>query len=236
MLVSVIVPVFNEPKGNIEELRARIAKVCFIKNYEYEILFVDDGSRNDILNFLKVLHNEDKKIKILSFDKNYGQEPAFLAGLYNAKGDIIFLLDADLQYSPEEIPRFIDKINQGYDIVGGKRRKDSVGFLSKNFTGFLNIVSKAKSSDYGCSYNAFKKECVMNMLNMGYPLSLKFSIIISAQNRAEIEVTYNERKYGKSTYSFIRYIFLGIKYVLFFLIRHKKRLTPPYKIVLSMLD
>lgn len=236
MLVSIIIPVFNEPQNNIEELRVRIDKVCRDKSYDYEILFVDDGSSNNILSFLETLHFRDKRIKVLSFGNNYGQASAFLAGLCHAKADIIIFMDADLQYSPEEMPYFIEKINEGYDAVGGKRKKESVGFLSKGLTVFLNIFSQARSSDYGCSYNAFRKEVAGNILSLGYPLCIKPLVAMLAEKKTEIGVTYNKRKHGESAYSFIGYVLFGIKYLLSFARRYKKQLTPPFKIVLRMLD
>ncbi len=236
MLVSIIIPVLNEPKENIDELYGRINKVCYEKEYDYEVIFVDDGSSNNIQDFLKILHQKDKRIKILAFDKNYGQSNAFLAGICYAKGDNIVLMDADLQYSPEEIPHFIEKINQGYDAVGGKRKKDSIGFFSKILSGFLNIIGKIKSTDYGCSFNAMKKEVARDILSMGFPLCIKPLAVKLAKNKIEIDVTYNKRKHGESAYSFIGYILFGIKYLLSFAKMYRKQLTPPFKIVLSMLD
>lgn len=236
MLISIIIPVLNEPKENIEELYGRIKKVCYEKFYNYEVIFVDDGSSNNILDFLKILRHKDKRIKILAFDRNYGQPNAFLAGLCYAKGDSIVFMDADLQYCPEEIPLFIEKINQGYDAVGGRRKKDSIGFFSKILTGCLNIMWKIKSTDYGCSFNAMKKEVALGILSMGFPLCIKPLAVKLAQNKIEIDVTHNKRKYGKSSYSFIGYVFLGFKYLFFFLRAHKKQKLPPFKITLCMVD
>ncbi len=236
MLVSIIIPIFNEPEDNIEELCARINEVFRDKIHEYEILFVDDGSNNNILEFLKILHLRDKRIKILSFNKNYGQINAFLAGLYHAKGEIIISMDADLQYPPEEIPYFLDKINQGYDAVWGKRRIEEVGFFSKKLTVFLNFILKIKFSDHGCTYNAFKKELINRIVSVGFPLCVKPLVFMSAKKNIEIDVTYNKRKRGESSYSFIGYLIFGIKYLVSFLIMDTRQLTPPFKIKLSMLD
>ncbi len=236
MLVSIIIPIFNEPRDNIEELCARINEVFRDKIHEYEILFVDDGSNNNILEFLKMLHLRDKRIKLLSFNKNYGQISAFLAGFYHAKGEIIISMDADLQYPPEEIPYLLDKISQGYDAVWGKRRTEKIGFFSKKLTVFLNFILKIKFSDHGCTYNAFKKELINRIVGAGFPLCVKPLIFMSAKKNIEINVTYNKRKRGASAYSFTGYLIFGIKYLGSFLIMNKRQLAPPFKIKLSMLD
>lgn len=236
MLISIVIPVFNEPKENINELYKGINKVCYEKEYDYEVIFVDDGSTNNIQDFLKILHQKDKRIKILAFDKNYGQSNALLAGLCYAKGDSILFMDADLQYCPEEIPFFIEKINEGYDAVGGRRKNDSIGFFSKMLTAYLSRVLKEKLADYGCSFNIIKKEVARDILDKGFPLCIKPLAVTLAKNKIEIDVTHNKRKYGKSSYSHIEYVFGGFKYLLFFLKRHKKRMVPPFKIVLNMVD
>lgn len=236
MYLSTILPVFNESKENIEEIYKRIDKVCREKDYKYEILFIDDGSSNNILDFLKSLHNKDKKVKVISFDKNYGQMSAFLAGLYFAKGDIIITMDSDLQYIPEEIPFFIEKINKGYDVVGGRRPRASIGFLSKILTFYFNFILKIKLNDHGCSYNALKKEVVTNILSRGFPLCIKPLSVMLVKKGIEIDVTYNKRKCGKSKYSFVKYICFGMKYLFSFSKKPKKQVGPPFKIALSMLD
>jgi len=235
MLLSIVIPVFNEFKECIEELRFRIDKVCGESSYEYEIIFVDDASANGILDFLKNLHLNDKRIKLISFGRNYGQMNALLAGVYFAKGNVIITMDADLQYLPEEIPRFMEKIALGYEAVAGRRKKEEIGFLSKMFSGFLNVFCKVKLSDHGCSYNVLKKELVNRLFSSGFIFSFKAFAAISAKSGIEIDVTYNRRKYGKSRYSFLGYWLYGFQYLCSFL-SPRKNVFPRLKIALSMLD
>lgn len=217
MDVSIVVPVFNEPKDNIEELRFRIDKVCCDRKYNYELIFVDDGSSNGISDFLKRLHLEDEKIKLIAFNKNYGQMNALAAGIYSAEGDVVITMDADLQYLPEEIPLFMEKISQGYDFVGGRRPKESIRPLSKVLTCFSNITVKRKFNDYGCIYCALKREVADTLFRNGFTLPIKPALIKSAKKTLEIEVAYNKRKYGNSHYSRMKYMCYGIKCIYSFL-------------------
>jgi undecaprenyl-phosphate 4-deoxy-4-formamido-L-arabinose transferase len=236
MKISVIFPIFNESKDNIEELYRRIDKVCNDKNYQCEIIFIDDGSTNNILGVLKNLYHKDKRVKVISFPSNYGQINAFLAGFYFARGDVIITMDADLQYLPEEIPLFIEKINEGYDVVGGKRPRDLRGFLSKMLTFYFNLRLKPKLDDHGCSYAALKRELVEEVLRINFPLCIKPLAVMLAKKGIEIDITYNRRRYGKSSYSFIKYFWHGIKYIYSFSRRHRKPSKPLFKVALSMLD
>src|SRR3989338_4237707 len=123
-MISVIFPAYNEEK-NVEELHRRIKSVLTRLPYEYEIIAVENGSSDNTLEHLKVL----SPIKIVVLAKNIGQTTGLDAGIKAAKGDIIITLDADLQNDPEDIPRLIEKLNEGYDVVSGWRRyrKDTVG-------------------------------------------------------------------------------------------------------------
>lgn len=238
MLLSIVIPVFNEDKDCIEELRLRIDKVCAVRAYDYEIIFIDDASVNGILDFLKDLRFNDKRIKLISFGKNYGQMNALLAGVYFAKGDVIITMDADLQYLPEEIPRFMEKIELGFEAVAGRRKKVEIGFLSKMLTGFLNVFLKVKLSDHGCSYNALKKELVNRLFGFGFVFSFKAFAAMSAKRGVEVDVTYNRRKYGKSRYSFLGYLCYGFKYLYSFLnlCYLRKNALPQFKITLELMD
>ncbi len=217
MDLSIVVPVFNEPIDNIEELRFRINKVCCDRKYNYELIFVDDGSSNGISDFLKRLPFEDERIKLIAFSKNYGQMNALAAGVYSAKGDVVITMDADLQYLPEEIPLFMVKISQGYDFVGGRRPKKSIRLLSKILTCFSNVVVKAKFNDYGCIYYALKRGMADSLSRNGFTLPIKPILIKLAKKTIEIGVTYDQRKYGNSQYSFMKYMCYGIKCIYSFL-------------------
>jgi undecaprenyl-phosphate 4-deoxy-4-formamido-L-arabinose transferase len=236
MKISIVIPVFNESKNTIEELCKRIDSVCKKENYSYEVLFIDDGSTNDILDFLKSLHQKDKRLKVISLDNNCGQMTAFLAGLYSAKGDVLILMDADLQYIPEEIPLFIEKINEGYEAVGGRRPKESRGFLSQLLTFYFNLKLKTKLDDHGCSYAALRRELVAKILKFNYPLCIKPLAVMLAKKGIEIDITHSRRKYGKSSYSFFKYLWHGIRYIHSFSVKDKKPSKSLFKIKLNLLD
>src|SRR3989344_3209375 len=114
--ISIVIPVFNE-ENNVIELYSRIKKALQDKNFE--VIFVDDGSTDNTLNVLRELNKKEKNIKAVSFFKNLGKSYAYSAGFEKASGNIIITMDGDLQDLPEEIPRLVNKINQGYQLVNG---------------------------------------------------------------------------------------------------------------------
>ena len=124
---SVVIPVFNEAE-NLEVLYARLTKVMDGLDGPYEIIFVDDGSTDGSFQILKRLHERDKNIMVIRFTRNFGQHPAVMAGFNAASGEIIITLDADLQNPPEEVPKLLDKLDEGYEVIFGvfKQRKHSV--------------------------------------------------------------------------------------------------------------
>jgi len=123
---SVVIPVFNE-EGNLEPLYTRLTKVMGSLGEPYEIIFVDDGSTDSSFHLLEDLHRRDDRIKVIRFTRNFGQHPAIMAGFHASMGEIIITLDADLQNPPEEIPKLLDKLDEGYEVVFGmfQRRKHS---------------------------------------------------------------------------------------------------------------
>lgn len=118
---SVVIPVFNE-EDNLEVLYERLTKVMVSLNEPYEIIVVDDGSKDKSFQILQGLHKNDSKVKVIRFTRNFGQHMAITAGLDNSKGENVIIMDADLQDPPEEIPKLIVKQKEGYDIVYGYRR------------------------------------------------------------------------------------------------------------------
>ncbi len=130
-LISFVLPVYNE-QDSLQELHQKITKAMKNELNDYELIFVNDGSTDNSFDILREIRRKDKRIRIIQFRKNFGKSAAYSAGFHNARGEIIITLDADLQNEPSEIPLFIDKINEGYDMVVGWRykRNDS---LDKTF-------------------------------------------------------------------------------------------------------
>lgn len=143
--LSIIVPAYNEEEviqlfyNKLKEVIDRISE-----KYDYEILFIDDGSKDNTLNILKKLRKEDKNIKIVSFSRNFGKEAGIYAGLENSIGDIVVILDADLQHDPENIPQMIKYIEDGYDTVTTLRNRKGE---SKIKSGFANIFYRVMAGN-----------------------------------------------------------------------------------------
>lgn len=142
--LSIIVPAYNEEEV-VELFYSKVKDVIDkIENYEYEILFIDDGSKDNTLNILKQLRKKDKQIKIISFSRNFGKEAGIYAGLENSNGEIVVILDADLQHDPENIPIMLKYIEEGYDTVTTLRNRKGE---SKIKSGFANIFYRIMSGN-----------------------------------------------------------------------------------------
>ncbi|MGE4357272.1 MAG: glycosyltransferase family 2 protein [Candidatus Omnitrophota bacterium] len=207
--ISVIVPVYNEEE-NLVELYERLERA--LKNYNWEIVFVNDGSRDNSQKVLEEIHKKDRKVKIVKLRKNSGQIPAILAGIKIAKGDVIITLDADLQNPPEEIPKFIEKISEGYDAVFGYRRKRKDYFLRKLgsfiFWKFISLKMGRIIKDPGCGFNAIKKELVDKIIKK-YGENLKnIKHVIAGESKllTQLAVSHFPRKKGETKYSFLKLI------------------------------
>lgn len=134
MKISIVVPVLNE-EGNVAILTERIHYVMKHITEDFEILFVDDGSTDKTFSILQDLAKKDRHIRIVKFTQNFGQTAALTAGFRNAKGEIIITMDGDLQNDPRDIPRLLEKIERGYDVVSGWRykRKDASFYKKASF-------------------------------------------------------------------------------------------------------
>ena len=211
MNLSVVVPVFNEEK-NIKILYQELINVLTKLDLTFEIIFVDDGSTDKSLAILSELQENDSKIVVISFRRNFGQTAALSAGFDYANGDIIITLDGDLQNDPKDIPKLLQKLSEGYDIVNGWRfdRKDS--FFSRRLPSIIanKIISystNVKLHDYGCTLKAFRKEITQNIKLYG-EMHRFIPAIASGMGSsvAEVKVNHRARKFGKSKYGISRTI------------------------------
>lgn len=216
MNLSIVVPVFNEPQDNINDLYSRVCTVCSEQKYTYEIIFVDDGSDNGITDFIKSLCVRDNKTKLIRFDKNYGQSKAFLAGFSIAKNDFIVTLDSDLQYLPEEIPFFIARINNGCDVVGGKRPIGSRRLLSKLMTFYFRVFYGICMNDHTCTYSVLSKEIAQKILKSQASMCIRHLAYMFGRNKTEIDVTYQKRECGNTNYPLFKYLVYGLNYLYIF--------------------
>jgi len=161
--VSVVVPVLNE-QDNIGALCEQITQALADK-YDYEIIFVDDGSTDDSFAILSRLQESDSKVRVIRFRKNFGQTAALSAGFDHAQGNTIVALDADLQNDPADIPKMIDKLEEGFDVVSGWRRKRHDKAItrlvpSKIANWLIAGITGVKLHDFGCTLKAYRREVI----------------------------------------------------------------------------
>lgn len=160
-VVSVVVPIFNE-EPNIRPLIERITAALEPQGRPFEIVAIDDGSSDKSLEILGEIRARDSRLRIIRLSRNFGQSPALFAGFANVRGRIVATIDADLQNPPEELPKLIDKIEEGYDFVIGwrQRRQDSVfrRLPSLLLNALVRRLTKAQFRDIGCSLKVFRRE------------------------------------------------------------------------------
>lgn len=159
--VSVVVPLLDE-QDNIGPLYEQITRILKGK-YNYEIIFIDDGSSDNSFNILADLQKADNRMRVICFRKNFGQTSALSAGFTHAKGEIIIALDADLQNDPADIPDMIDKLNEGFDVVSGWRKKRHDNAItrllpSKIANWVISWITGVKLHDYGCTLKVYRRE------------------------------------------------------------------------------
>tara|TARA_B100001287_G_C22668104_1_gene523855 strand:+ start:115 stop:1083 length:969 start_codon:yes stop_codon:yes gene_type:complete len=208
-IISLIIPIYNESES-ISLLIDEIKQVMFLNKFDYEIIVVNDGSKDNSYNILKNLSNKTEELIAINLRKNYGQTAALAAGFDNASGQIVIALDGDLQNDPNDIPKLIEGIHDGYDLVCGWRfnRKDKLldrRIPSKIANKIIGIVTGIYLHDYGCSLKAFKKEVIDDIKLYG---ELHRFLPVLADNEGakikEIKVNHRSRKYGSSKYGIDR--------------------------------
>jgi len=208
-LISIIIPVFNESES-IGFLLDEVINVMSLHKFNFELIVVNDGSKDDTQKVLKQLTLKIKELSVISLRKNYGQTAALSAGFDNSKGDIVITLDGDLQNDPNDIPILISEINNGYDLICGWRfdRKDKLinrKIPSKIANKLIGRVTGLKLHDYGCSLKAFKKEIIDDIKLYGeLHRFLPVLANIEGARIKEIKVNHRIRQYGSSKYGIDR--------------------------------
>ncbi len=208
-MISIVVPVYNEYES-ISLLIYEIKKVMLDNKINFELIVVNDGSKDETYKVLLDLSNNINELIIINLRKNYGQTAALAAGFDNATGQIVISLDGDLQNDPNDIPVLINKINDGYDLVCGWRfhRKDKLldrRIPSKIANKIIGMVTGIYLHDYGCSLKAFKKEIIDDIKLYG---ELHRFLPVLADNEGamikEVKVNHRSRQYGTSKYGIDR--------------------------------
>lgn len=221
---SVVVPLFNEQE-NVPQLYVRIIDAMDAVGESYEIVFVDDGSKDGTFRLLSEIAADDARVVVVRLRRNFGQTAALKAGFDHCRGEIIISMDGDLQHDPAEIPRFIEKIQEGYDIVSGWRIARTDAFLTRRLPSrvanwIMAKLSRVDLHDFGTTFKAYRREILAEIqlygeLHRFIPALASWS----GASVAEVPITNIRRKSGKSNYGISRTIrvfldLLSVKFLL----------------------
>jgi undecaprenyl-phosphate 4-deoxy-4-formamido-L-arabinose transferase len=203
--LSVVVTLYDE-EGTVEELHRRLSET--LAGRDYELIFVDDGSRDGTWALVEALRAQDERLRAVRFKRNFGQHPAMHAGLSRARGAIVVTMDGDLQNQPEDIPRLVAAVEAGADVASGRRaaRHDSWGrtLPSRLINGMLRRFTGVDISDFGCAFNAYRRTAVTPMLGaIGKQKFTKALILSGGASVVEVDVGHAARA-GNSRYSPLR--------------------------------
>lgn len=212
MNISVVIPLYNEVES-IGELSQWISRVMQENKFSYEIIFIDDGSRDGSWDEVQRLSAENHNIKGIRFQRNYGKSAGLSLGFRYAQGDVVITMDADLQDSPDEIPALYHKImDEGFDIVSGWKKKRHDPFIKRITSKFFNratrMVTRIKLHDFNCGLKAYKNEVVKSVEVYGemhryIPVMAKWA---GFNKIGELVVKHYPRKYGITKFGLERFI------------------------------
>ena len=210
--ISLIVPVYNEEK-NLPLLIDSIQDTFNSLPYTWEVVLVDDGSEDGSLQVLTQLAEKSPEhLRVVSFRRNFGQTAAIAAGLDYASGEIIVLLDADMQNDPADIPMLLEKLNEGYDLVSGWRKRRQDPYLTRTLPSnlanmLISRVTGVPLHDYGCTLKAYRREVLAGFRLYGemHRFIPVFANSVGAKI-TEVQVNHQPRKFGKTKYGLERTI------------------------------
>ena len=205
--ISIVVTLYDEAT-TLDDLYSRTVKTLDGLGRPFELVFVDDGSTDGTFAALERLHANDPRVRAVRLKRNFGQHPAMHAGLARARGDVIVTMDGDLQNPPEDIPRLVEAVDAGYDVASGRRaaRDDSWGrtLPSRLINGMLRRFTRVDVSDFGCAFNAYRRDVVIPMLgSIGKQKFTKALILSGGASVIEVDVGHAARQ-GPSRYSPLR--------------------------------
>ncbi|WP_129626362.1 glycosyltransferase family 2 protein [Candidatus Oscillochloris fontis] len=211
LLLSIVVPIYNEEES-IPYLYTRLSEVLTAYNQPYEIIAVDDGSRDQSFALLRDLASSDPRLRVVRFRRNFGQTAAFAAGFDRAQGEYIVTIDADLQNDPRDIPQLMARAEEGFDVVSGWRARRQDAFINRKLPSMIanrliSWVTGVYLHDYGCSLKVYRSEVVKN-INLYGELHRFIPAVASWQGVAvtEMPVHHEARRYGTSKYGISRTI------------------------------
>lgn len=202
--VSVVIPLFNEERS-LDELYRQLTTVLERTASRHELIFVDDGSTDGSLDVIRRLRAGDRRVKVISFSRNYGKSPALAEGFRAARGDVVVTIDADLQDNPEEIPGLISRLDDGYDLVSGWKqdRKDPITktWPSRLFNAVTSLASGIRLHDFNCGLKAYRVDVVKRIRVYGE--LHRFIPVLAGWEGFRIgeqRVSHSERRFGRSKY------------------------------------
>ncbi|MFH1755345.1 MAG: glycosyltransferase family 2 protein [Candidatus Latescibacterota bacterium] len=209
-MISIVIPVYNEEES-LGELHDKLEEVMHALRQDYEYIFVDDGSVDGSIGVLRELHSRSARVNVISFRRNYGKSAALSAGFKAVRGDIVITMDADLQDDPAEIPKLIDTINSGYDLVSGwkQNRRDpwTKTVPSKLFNFVTAKFSGIRLHDFNCGLKAYRRR-VVEVIAIYGELHRFIPVLAGWEGFrvGELSVRHFERKHGRSKYGSKRFL------------------------------
>ena len=211
--ISIVIPVYNE-QGNLQRLFDRLYPVMQEIGKSFEIIFTDDGSRDQSLEILKGFAARFPEVRVVEFNGNFGQHMAILAAFEVSRGEIVITLDADLQNPPEEIPKLVAEMEKGHDAVGSVRQKRQDSLFRRTASLIVNIMTRKmtgmKMTDYGCMLRGYHRNVVDNINRCQEATTFIPALGQTfAANPSEVEVAHAERVEGESKYSLYKLIRLN---------------------------
>jgi glycosyltransferase involved in cell wall biosynthesis len=207
--ISIVIPLFNEEES-VTPLSHDIRKAMSRLNIDYEVIFVDDGSIDTSLEKLKEITRTDNRFHYLSFRKNYGKSAALHVGFKAATGDVVVTMDADLQDDPIEIQNLIKKLDEGFDLCSGWKKKRQDPLIKKISSKFFNFVTRVisgiKIHDFNCGLKAYRKDVVESVKVYG-ELHRYIPVLAKWQGFTitEVPVMHHQRRYGKTKFGISRF-------------------------------
>jgi glycosyltransferase involved in cell wall biosynthesis len=208
-MLSIIIPVYNEAE-NLKILHQKLLQVMSGLSKKYELIYVDDNSTDNGSDLLQEFALSDNKVKVIRLARNFGQTLAIQAGIDHSVGDIFIFIDADLQNDPADIPKLLQKMSEGYDVVSGWRKERKDPLFSKKIPSFVGnrliaFLFGVRIHDLGCTLKAYKKEVIQNIRLYGeMHRLLPLYAAMNGASVSEVEVSHNPRLAGKTHYGWER--------------------------------
>lgn len=226
--LSIVIPLYNEEES-LHELNEKILSVITPLHENYEIIYIDDGSTDRSFQLLQQIYNDNPSIKVYQFRKNLGKSAALAYGFQKAQGKYVITMDADLQDDPNEIPRLLTKLDEGYDLVSGWKKIRHDPFIKKHTSKLFNFITSRVAGqrlhDFNCGLKAYKNEVVKNIHIYGQ--MHRYIPLLALWNGfriSELAVQHHPRKYGVTKFGPSRFLagMLDLMTV-YFLNRFKRR-------------